>query len=126
MHDTSSTYREPLDTSTNLHELLTQLNNINIMKAFAEVNIEQRAMLGYAPMTNKAMQRVLNDIWPWIPRAIKYLASFPEEIPTLSDEKLHAMFAPNTTPCYGMAERLKIAVPKILEDNKIVTRVTTA
>lgn len=126
MHDTTSTNREPLDTSTNIHELLTQLNNANIMEAFAEVNIEQRAMLGYSVMTNQEMQSALMNTWPWIPRAIKYLAAFPEELPTLSDAKLNEMFCSGSYKCNGMAERFKIAVPKIIEDNKIVSSITIA
>ena len=126
MYDTNSTYHNPLDTSTNLHTMLTSLSSINAMETFAEVFIEQRAGNGYTVLSILEMQEAALMIWPWIPRAIKYLVAFPEKIPTMSDRKLQAMFDPKGELCSDMATRIGITALRVIEENRIVTHITRA
>ena len=124
MHDTNSTYRDLMDTSTDLHTLLTSLSFGNVMETFADVSIEQRAGKGYSPLTNSEMQEAVLSIWPWIPKAIKYLMVFPEEIPTMTDAKLHAMYKGEESN--GSAERIRITALRLLEEQRTVTHIHRA
>lgn len=118
MPETNTPYRDPLDTSTNMHDLLTSLSSINVMETFAEVALEQRAGKGYAKLTKQEMQAAVLDIWPWVPKAIRYFMAFPEEIPTMTDAKIHAMFKGEESN--GAAERIRITALRLIEEHRTV------